>query len=369
MSNDQQKPEVEQTSSMPPYKYCLNCNTELNGNYCHNCGQQATNPKPSTSSFIIEYLSNAFMWDTKLFSTLWYLISQPGRLTSDFLRGHFIAHTHPLKLNMFMLFVTITIFVFLSGTSDINDTVQDMASDKQSGAVIQIGLLDNDTDYMAKMNASPRDTVELLAPLSLATSHPHIFTNLETLIDTKGEGLDRWRATIPHILIEDEVITADENNCYSFNTEAEVTTSKMTMMLDIFNQLTGFISKYFPLLVLLTTPLLAMSLNIIHRNRRLPGINHFIFSLHYTTFLAVLMIFIYVLYMTILSSIDALKWIVILGSTAYLAIALRRVYDSATWLRAIIKAMLVNVTYLITCIIVFSIAFIIACISVAWTMV
>ena len=369
MCNEQQTPEVEQTTNMPPYRYCLNCNTELTGNYCHNCGQQATDPKPSIGSFIIEYLSNAFMWDTKLFSTLWYLISQPGRLTSDFLRGHFIAHTHPLKLTMFMLFVTITIFVFLSDTNDINETVQNMATDKQSGAVIQIGLLDNDADYLAKMKASPRDTVELLAPLSLATSHPHIFANLETLEDTNGQDLDRWRATVPHVLIEDDVIIADENDCYSFNNEAQVTTSKMNVMLDIWHQLTGFISKYFPLLVLLTTPLLAMSLNIIHRNRRLPGINHFIFSLHYTTFLAVLMIFIYVLFLTIISSIDVLQWIVIVCSTAYLTIALRRVYDAATWFRAIIKAILVNITYLITCIIMFSIAFIIACISVAWTMV
>jgi hypothetical protein len=301
------------------------------------------------------------MWDTKLFSTLWYLISQPGRLTSDFLRGHFIAHTHPLKLNMFMLFVTITIFVFLSGTSDINDTVQDMASDKQSGAVIQIGLLDNDTDYMTKMNASPRDTVELLAPLSLATSHPHIFTNLETLIDTKGEGLDRWRATIPHILIEDEVITADENNCYSFNTEAEVTTSKMTMMLDIFNQLTGFISKYFPLLVLLTTPLLAMSLNIIHRNRRLPGINHFIFSLHYTAFLESLMITIFVLHLLFAPSLRVLEWIMIIGSCTHLTIAFRKVYNIKSWIMALVKSLLTSVTYYVILLAIFVGIFISAC--------
>jgi hypothetical protein len=365
MSNDQQKPEVEQTTEMPPYKYCLNCNTELNGNYCHNCGQQATSPTPSIGSFLVEYLSNAFMWDNKLFKTLWYLLSQPGRLTSDFIAGKFIAHMNPLKLNMFMLFVTITVFVFIAGSNNIDETVQNITSDEQLGASFQLEILTSDAEYLAKMNQSPRDTIELYAPLMIATEYQQVITNIETIEDTQGKGVDRWRAVVPHTLIEDSVLVVGENNCYNFNNESTVTTDTMNVILDVLGSLKDFITKYFPLIVLLTTPLLSLSLSIIQHNRRLPGINHFIFSLHYTTFLAVLIMFIYVLYLTISPSLNTLEWIIIIASSAYLTIAIRRVYGSANWLRAVIKAVLVNVTYLVICLLMFTIAFFIACISVA----
>ena len=39
--------ETEKQQSNAPYKHCLNCGTELNGAYCHACGQEASNPTPS----------------------------------------------------------------------------------------------------------------------------------------------------------------------------------------------------------------------------------------------------------------------------------------------------------------------------------
>ena len=41
MCNKQQNSNIEKTPNSLPYKHCLNCGTELNGMYCHVCGQQA----------------------------------------------------------------------------------------------------------------------------------------------------------------------------------------------------------------------------------------------------------------------------------------------------------------------------------------
>ena len=93
--------ETEKQQSDAPYKHCLNCGTELTGAYCHACGQEASNPTPSIKSFIMEYVVNAFMWDSKLLETLWLLVRRPGYLTREFVSGKFISYMHPLKLNMF----------------------------------------------------------------------------------------------------------------------------------------------------------------------------------------------------------------------------------------------------------------------------
>ena len=57
---------TEQVQSNIPYKYCLNCGAELQGMYCHVCGQEATSKTPTISAFILEYLNNAFIGDSQL---------------------------------------------------------------------------------------------------------------------------------------------------------------------------------------------------------------------------------------------------------------------------------------------------------------
>ena len=69
-----------------PHTHCLNCGTELNGDYCHNCGQQDTDPN-SIKDMIMVYLDNAFMWDPKILRTIWQLVRRPGYLTTAFTSG------------------------------------------------------------------------------------------------------------------------------------------------------------------------------------------------------------------------------------------------------------------------------------------
>ena len=104
-----------------PYKYCLNCGTELNGMFCHKCGQQATSKTPSIGEFIKEYINNAFIWDSKCLKTIWTLLRRPGYLTTEFLKGKFSSYEHPLKLNMFLLFLFVTLFLLFSDTEKISN--------------------------------------------------------------------------------------------------------------------------------------------------------------------------------------------------------------------------------------------------------
>ena len=99
-----------------PYAHCLNCGTELKGRFCHVCGQEAVHSTPTVRSFIAEYAGTSYNWDAKFVRTFWTLISRPGQLTRDFLSGRFSSQEHPLKLNMFLLFVFVTLFVLFRGT-------------------------------------------------------------------------------------------------------------------------------------------------------------------------------------------------------------------------------------------------------------
>ena len=365
MCNNQQNSTIEETPHNLPYKHCLNCGTELNGMYCHVCGQQATSKTPTITGFVMEYLNNAFIWDPKFFQTLWTLVRRPGHLTNEFLSGKFTSQEHPLKLNMFLLFVFITLFFFFSGTEKMNDSVHILTDDERLFAGLQLEFLKDNQEYIGKIKESPLDTVLLQAPLFLAEKHPEILTNLETIENTHGEALDKWTAIVPHVLIEEKIIQPTDNGYYHFSPEAELGKEDYEIIRSVWTEMVDFITQYFPMIVLFTAPLLSMSLGFVQRKSKLPRIHHFIFSLHYTAFLEFLMMCIYLLHLTIAPSIEVLEWIMIIGSCGYLTIAFHQVYGTNTWFKALIKALFTSLVYFIISLIIFIGIFLIACFMVA----
>jgi hypothetical protein len=336
--------------------------------YCHVCGQEATSKTPTVSAFVLEYLNNAFIWDSKFFQTIWTLIRRPGHLTNEYLSGKFTSQEHPLKLNMFLLFVFITMFVFLKGTEKMNNSVHTLTKDESVRSSVQIqSLMEN--GYSKNMKDSQRDTVKLLAPLFLAESYPEIISNIETIEDVKEEDLDKWVAVIPHVLIEDKILILDESGYYRFNPESKDGMEGVELFNSIWKKMVDLIVQYFPMIVLFTAPFLSMSLSFVQRKSRLPRIHHFIFALHYTALLEFLMMCIYLLHLTVTPPIKLLEGIMIIGSCLYLIVAFRKVYGANNWIKAILKSLFISLVYFIISLLVFIGIFFVSCIIIAQSMI
>lgn len=368
MNQQIQNSKSENGQSNLPYTHCLNCGAELQGMYCHVCGQEATSKTPTVSAFVLEYLNNAFIWDSKFFQTIWTLIRRPGHLTNEYLSGKFTSQEHPLKLNMFLLFVFITLFVFFAGTEKMNDSVHNLTKNESVRSGVQFKLLMKN-DYAEKMKESQKDTVKLLAPLFLAESYPEIISSIETIEDTKGEGLDKWVAILPHVLIEDEIIVLDESGYYRFNPESKDGMEGVELFNSIWKKMVDLIVQYFPMIVLFTAPFLSMSLSFVQRKSRLPRIHHFIFALHYTALLEFLMMCIYLLHLTVTPPIKLLEGIIIIGSYLYLIVAFRKVYGANNWIKAILKSLFISLVYFIIGLLVFIGIFFVSCIIIAQSMI
>lgn len=366
MDNSRQNPETTE-QSIAPYKSCLNCGAELNGKFCHNCGQEATG-KPSVKAFILAYLDNAFLWDSQFFKTFWTLLRHPGRLTKDYNEGKHISQEHPLKLNMFLLFIFVSLFLLFASNDKMTNTVNEMLTDERFVPLVQMEMLMEDPNFVHKMNESPRDTIQLRAPLIMTEEYSDILLNIKTLEDTNGEALDKWEAVVPHILIEDKILITNKNGEYQFDTESGVGIEELELVYAIWADMTYMLSQYFPMLLLLTVPFLTFSLSLVLRHRKLPLIHHFIFSLHYTALLESLIICIYLLYLTINPPMEVLEYILLIGSCLYLTVAYHKAYTS-TWWKAILKSLLTSLIYITILAVVLFILFFIACFSVAFEMI
>ncbi|MGM9735666.1 MAG: DUF3667 domain-containing protein [Candidatus Cryptobacteroides sp.] len=102
---------------------------------------------------------------------------------------------------------------------------------------------------------------------------------------------------------------------------------------------------YFPLLLLLMTPLLGLFIQLCNLRTHRPYMEHFVFALHYSAFVEIL----FLIYMCISAFWDP-DWLVHLFAIAaqiYLMIAIRNNHPGTGWIKSFFKALAINILYLL----------------------
>jgi hypothetical protein len=84
---------------------CLNCGAELQGKFCHNCGQENLQIKESFGHMVNHAVSDYFHFDQQFFHTLKPLLLKPGKLTIDYMAGRRAQYLHPVKMYIFISLV------------------------------------------------------------------------------------------------------------------------------------------------------------------------------------------------------------------------------------------------------------------------
>jgi hypothetical protein len=130
-------------------KNCLNCGAELQGHFCHQCGQENLEVKEPFWHFFSHSISHYFHFDDKFFSTIRPLLTQPGYLTQQYLEGKRTRFLHPVSM---YIFVSIVYFLVVPGFQ--NKEKDDF---NLSGGTVQING-DSDTTY----KKGEEDTIRLV---------------------------------------------------------------------------------------------------------------------------------------------------------------------------------------------------------------
>ena len=326
-------------------KFCLNCQTELHGSYCHKCGQKATPKDMTVKEFILEYLNIAFIWDIHFFKTMGHLLRRPGHLTNEYVSGKFVSYMHPLKLNMFLLFVFITFLLLFHSAEDMSNSVQSLTRNEALYPMIQLDYLSDKQEYLNEIKSSKTDTVQLYAPLRLSESFPEIIGNVDGNVNNASDSMAIWTASVPDCLIKDEYIILHADGYYYFNQEKKSNSIDTGILENVWKQMVELTTDYFLIIILMTAPLLSFVVSLLHRKREKSRFKHFIFSLHYTAFLETLIIFLYILHLISSPSTWIMQWILIAASFIYLAIAVKKVYNTKNWLGAILHSVITNFGY------------------------
>jgi Protein of unknown function (DUF3667) len=80
---------------------CLNCNAQIQGRFCHICGQENIEPKESVWHLINHFFQDITHFDGKFFSSLKYLITKPGFLSREYMIGRRASYLNPIRMYIF----------------------------------------------------------------------------------------------------------------------------------------------------------------------------------------------------------------------------------------------------------------------------
>src|ERR1041385_561356 len=96
---------------------CLNCGNELAGKWCSQCGQRATEPRPTLHELLHEAIDELGHVDGKILRTIKLLLLKPGELTREFLQGKRAPYVSPIR---FYLICSLLFFGIMSITPTRN---------------------------------------------------------------------------------------------------------------------------------------------------------------------------------------------------------------------------------------------------------
>lgn len=93
---------------------CFSCQTELQGLYCHECGNKNDDYRRSIGSLVTDLLSNITATDSRVARTLWSLFRNPGSVSREYADGARTRWTSPVRL---YLASSLALFGYLAVTS------------------------------------------------------------------------------------------------------------------------------------------------------------------------------------------------------------------------------------------------------------
>ena len=127
-------------------KSCLDCGTQLEGVYCHNCGQKDIE-NFSLKTLFSDFINSFFSIDSKLFVTLKHLLFNPGFLTKEYWKGRRSRYISPVRLYLvtsFIMFIIMSLsmnFLFDGKGALFEITENDQLPEGYEGIGVFISLI------------------------------------------------------------------------------------------------------------------------------------------------------------------------------------------------------------------------------------
>lgn len=338
------------TDEMPSYTHCKNCGTQLQGMFCHKCGQDASSVNPNRRAFIKEYILNELPLDSLMLPALSNLIFHPGRMAKEYCAGRYASHIHPLKLNILILFVLLLLFSLMGSDTKLENALHRNIKREMLVSEMAMSAVSENEEYIEKMKSSPRDTVTLAVSKVIVEEHQGVVEVLEVISLTPKECPDTLRAVVPTVLFEDNVLVR-KDDVYAFSCDNDVVKIESLSMDEIEEALTMLYSKlmnHLALLMMLTAPFMVLALSIVLRHKKRTKSDYYVFTYYYLAFVEFMLMVLYMAGIVFGFTFSSVSMVLRITLFTYLVAAMKYCYDISTWFKSVLASLFVYIIYLVS---------------------
>jgi hypothetical protein len=359
-------------------KVCLNCSAELNGRYCHKCGQENREPKSTVWGLITHFFYDITHFDGKFFSTTGRLIARPGFLPKEYIRGRRASYLDPIRMYIFSSAIFFLIFFSVYHVGEISDDnlpvkrteaildktkrelLKDATTRKDSLLIEQqFARTDSALTSTVAVDTSKRKNVKDAVPGKRSVGWQ--FNIGDVPFETK-QAYDSAQAKLPAGKRDNWLNRKIKVRAIELNKRIEEDQNKFWR--DVIYK---FVHT-FPYLLFVSLPLYALFLKLLYiRRKRFYYVDHalFLIFLYIYTFIF-LLFFLGIDQLEDATKLEDLDWILVammLWGIYYAWRAMHKFYEQGKF-KTTIKFLLFNLMCLVTLIVLFSLFFILTVFSI-----
>ncbi|MBK9533499.1 MAG: DUF3667 domain-containing protein [Chitinophagaceae bacterium] len=311
-----------------PEKNCLNCNTEVQGRFCHVCGQENIEIKESVWDLVSHFFRDITHFDGKFFSSLKYLVFRPGFLSKEYMIGRRASYVNPIRMYIFTSAFFFLIFFSLFKVDKNTTLISGVTMNNKTYEMIT--AMDS-LEFDAFTRDIKKEDSLVILPMSREAFKKYFDSTVQKRLihfsnadfrskpayDSAlkaGRKEDGW---LKRQLIYKEI---ELNEKYGTNTG------------QAFKDFAGILLHSLPQMFFILLPLFAMILKLLYfRSKNYYYVNHGIFSLHFYIFSFITMLVLFGLnkinFRLEWKFISVLQVIIGAGIFIYLYKAMRRFYQ------------------------------------------
>jgi len=339
---------------------CRNCSTEVEGNFCHFCGQRYHDHKESFGELVYEFASDFLHFDSRFFRTILPLLFSPGKLTRSYNEGKQRSQFHPIRLYLFSSFVYFFLFFYFNHAeenfkSSTNKHLADFSIDSAMNAIQKDSL---QFEFDEKYDSILQNTAISSVHSSDAKTGKRKFVALSdsgfqyTLTITPFIDSLLNKKITPEQYKEFQKKLSKEKKAGYFERIITIRLLKINIegeagRVEFFKKVLEKFIHNIPKMLFFLLPVFALLLKLLYlRRKQFYYVDHAILSLHYFSFIFLLLILSnYILdklFGTSFFTSVATIWIML-----YLLLAMKKLY-AQSWAITILKYLSLGLLFLIT---------------------
>ncbi|HUS02931.1 MAG TPA: DUF3667 domain-containing protein [Chitinophagaceae bacterium] len=258
-------------------KDCLNCGTQVFGNFCHNCGQENIEPKESVWHLVSHFFQDMTHFDGKFFTSLRYLVLKPGFLSKQYIAGKRVSYLNPIRMYLFTSAIFFLIFFSLYQVDEKTVGINSSFAGKTSQEITKMDSTEF-SEFTKKVNkGKPMTKAEVFARLDSGKFQlgPGNYRSKEAYDSVLKAGVKK------HNWFERQMIYKNIELKEKYNSKPQA------IIAALINKFTHLL----PQMLFVLLPLFALILKLVYiRRKQFYYVDHVIFTIHLYIFIFLVML-------------------------------------------------------------------------------